>query len=191
MGFGCRALGWQEKEAEIDVRKLVGLFLVDALCSVYAPAVAQSAGVQSARSSVTIVQPFRIRKNSDLEFGTIVHPTSPASNTVTIDPATGLRALTGGGNAVLVPSTASRAAFTVTGAGGQAFSLTVPMTVTMTSGADTMTVTLTSNGSSGVFSGAIGTTGTATIGIGGSISVSNNQASGTYSGSFNTTIAYN
>lgn len=191
MGSGCRALGCQDEEAEIDVRNLVRLFLVGTLIGPFASALAQTAATQHARSTATIVQPLRIRKDSDLEFGTLVHPKSSASNIVTIDPATGSRALTGGGDAVLIPSPASRAAFTVSGAGGQVYSLTIPTTVTMTSGGDIITVTLTSTGAAGVFSGAIGETGATTIGIGGSFSVTNGQAAGTYSGSFNTTVAYN
>lgn len=155
-----------------------------------APAFAQASASQSTTGTTRILSPISLTKNSDLAFGSVVRTTS-GTNTVTIDATTGARSITGAGTGVLVTSTTSRAAYTVAGEGGQTFSITVPGSFNMTSGANTIAVTLVATAATGTISGAIGTAGTATFGVGGSFPLPSTQVSGNYTGSFTATVAYN
>lgn len=155
---------------------------------------AQNSAQQTTTATGTIFQPIQLAKNSDLSFGTVVRPAA-GNGTVTIAPADGTRTLSGSGallntgpNAV-----AARAAYTVTGEGGQTFAITVPanFNMTRTGGSETIQVTLTPTATTGLLSSTLGNTGTTSFGIGGSIPVANTTASGAYSGTFNVIVAYN
>lgn len=166
--------------------------VVAALSAFAAPAYAQSSATQSTTGSVKIIQPMTMAKDTDLAFGSVVKPNS-GTNTVAIDASNGTRALSGGGDAALAPSTSGRATYTVTGEGGQTFSITTPTTFDMTrqGGSETITVTLTKSAATGTLSGSLGSSGTATFGVGGSFSVASSTATGAYSGTFDVTVAYN
>jgi hypothetical protein len=155
---------------------------------------AQASATVSTTSTGTIFQPILLAKNTDLSFGTVVRPVS-GSGTVTVDPTTGARTLSGSGALLATGpnAAAARATYTVTGEGGQTFSITVPATFNMTrsGGSDTIQVTLTPTATTGTLSGVLGATGTTTFGVGGAIPVSNSTASGAYSGTFNVIVAYN
>ena len=156
-----------------------------------APALAQSSASQSTNGTATLFQPITLSKATDLSFGVVVRPTA-GSGTVVVSTA-GARTLTGNGALLTgagdgVPTAAT---FNVGGEGGQAFSITAPASVAITSGANALTVALAQSASSGTLSGALGTTGSAAFSIGGSITVSSATASGAYSGTFTTTVAYN
>lgn len=159
-------------------------------------ACAQASATQATNSTGTIFQPILLAKNTDLSFGTVVRPVS-GSGTVTIDATTGARTLSGSGALLNTGpnAAASRATYTVTGEGGQTFSITVPaqFDMTRTGGAQTLQVTLTPTATTGTLSGTLGATasGTATFGIGGVIPISNSTASGAYTGTFNVIVAYN
>ena len=86
------------------------------------PVLAAESASQNVSTSVQIVQPITLGKASDLAFGSIAKP-SAGGNTITVDEVSGARSLSGGGDASLAASTASRAAYTVSGEGGQAFSV--------------------------------------------------------------------
>lgn len=165
---------------------------VAAFSALATPVLAQSSATQSTTGSVTIVQSLQLAKNTDLAFGSVVRPTS-GTNTVAIDAASGARAMTGGGDAALAPSTSGRATYTVTGEGGQTFSISTPTSFDMQrqGGSDTVTVALAQSAATGTLNGALGATGTATFGVGGSFDVSSTTASGAYSGTFDVTVAYN
>jgi len=169
--------------------KFQGVF-TGTLLVVATPALAGSTTVASATVTARIVQPLQVSKVSDLAFGTIVRATSTGTNVVTIDPSTGARKLSGSGDGMLAASDASRAAFTLTGAGGQRFSFSVPDTIVIASGANAITVALTTSGATGILSGGPGATGSATVGIGGSFSLDSAQAPGVYAAAFNATIDY-
>jgi len=156
------------------------------------PALAQTSATQSTSVTTKIVQPITLSKGSDLAMGSIVKPTS-GSNTVSIDAASGVRALSGAGDAALAASTTSRAAYTVGGEGAQTFSITAPGSVNLTrsGGSEVLSVTLAKTASSGTLSGSLGSAGTATFGVGGSFAVTNTTVSGSYSGTFDVTAAYN
>lgn len=154
---------------------------------------AQTSANTSASASLGVVQPISIAKTSDLSFGTIVRPAT-GNGTVSVDAATGGRTLTGGVSAIGggPVTTVSRAVFTVSGEGGYNFNVTIPASINITRNGnqDPIQVTLVSTTGSGTLSNAFGTTGTATVGVGGSLPISNGTPSGSYSGSFTITVAY-
>lgn len=147
------------------------------------------ANTVSGQAIATVIRPINLAKNSDLAFGAVVRP-SLESSTVSISPNDGSRTISGG-NGVLVGTAASRATYSVTGEGGQVFSISIPSTFTMI-GPETLSVTTSSSASgTGVLSGALGSAGSFSFGIGGSTTVTSATPAGTYSGTFNVTVQYN
>ncbi|MGA0604404.1 DUF4402 domain-containing protein [Phenylobacterium sp. VNQ135] len=141
----------------------------------------------------TVRRSLKIVKSSDLSFGRVVRPSS-GSNTVAVNATTGLPAITGAGNAVHVPPvTVSRAAYQVTGEGGQTFTLAVPSSATMSGPGGNLTVTLTKfpNTTSGTLSGSANSDGTYDFWVGGSFPITTTTESGTYTGAFTVTVTYN
>ncbi len=130
----------------------------------------------------TILAPISISSSGDMDFGTML--TTGTAGTVTVTPA-GARSsvdvdLFGG-----LPSAAS---FDVTGAVGQAYSITLPSSTTLTSGGDTMNVD-TFNHDAGGTPTLPG--GSDTFNVGATLNVGATQAAGTYSGTFAVTVNYN
>lgn len=168
-----------------------------AISAIASGAHAQASATSTTAASATIFRPITLTKNSDLRFGTIVRPAS-GSDTVIINSADGSRELSTN-NAVALSSGAqlspTRATYTVSGEGGQTFSISVPASFNMTrsGGAETITVSLSASAASGTLTGALGnaSSGTATFGVGGAMPVTSSTASGAYSGSFVTTVSYN
>lgn len=162
--------------------------------SVAGSAFAQASAQQTTTATGTIFQPIQLAKDSDLSFGTVVRPAA-GTGTVTISQTDGTRSLSGAGALLTTGpnAPAGRAAFTVTGEGGQTFSITVPanFNMTRTGGAETIQVTLTPTATTGLLSSTLGNTGTATFGVGGSIPVADTTHSGAYTGTFNVIVAYN
>lgn len=88
--------------------------------------------------------------------------------------------------------TVTAASFSVVGEGGSAYSVSVPSTFNMTTGTNTLAVTTVNNsGGGGTLSGSIGSTQTATFGVGGSFNLSSSTVSGAYSGNIVVTASYN
>ena len=86
-------------------------------------AYAQASATESATGTTRILQAITIEKDSDLQFGSIVRPSTAGSNTVIVS-TSGSRSLDGTGSAALAGGgSVSAAAFTVTGEGGQIFSI--------------------------------------------------------------------
>jgi len=170
-------------------RSIRGLVVLALAAGVSVPAFAQSSATASANATTRIIQAITLTKTADLAFGNIVKP-STGSGTVTIGNGADTIAVTGT-NAAAASGTTSRAKFTVGGEGGQTFAITVPATMTMTSGANNITVNLTTAAATGTLSGTLGSAGTTTVNVGGNFSLPNTQVSGNYSGSFNVTVAYN
>ena len=136
-----------------------------------------------------ILRGLAVAKTSDLAFGVVSKPAT-GSGSVTIDPASGARTVSGG--VVDFPTPApSRATFSVTGEGGQAISVSVPATFDMT-GPQTITVT-TTNSVSGtpMLSGTLGSGGSYAFGVGGTAPITSDTPDGHYSGVFTVTVAYN
>jgi hypothetical protein len=141
------------------------------------------------RFQATVIRSIAISKTSDLVFGRVAAPSS-GSASVIVDATSGLRTTTNNMLAFGAP-TPSRAAFSVTGEGGEAFSVTVPATFQM-NGPQAMTVTTSSSVSgASLLSGSLGAQGAFTFGVGGSAPIAATTPAGDYSGSFTVTVAYN
>ncbi|MFC3070195.1 DUF4402 domain-containing protein [Phenylobacterium soli] len=149
-------------------------------------AFAQASATASASASVTVIQPITVTKTADLAFGRVIRP-STGTTTYTVAAADGAPT-TSGGDGIFTSGNGSptRAVFTVHGEGGQAFNITTPASAT----AGDVTVTLTATDSTGALDGSLGNTGTATFGVGGSITLTNASTTGTKSGNFTVTVAY-
>jgi hypothetical protein len=145
-------------------------------------------GGTTGRFVATVIRSIAISKLSDLVFGT-VSPPPMGMGSMTVDATTGARTTIGAfGFGAPGPS---RAAFNVTGEGGQAFSVTVPATFQMT-GPQTMTVTTSSSVTgSPLLTGALGSQGSFVFGVGGTAPINSTTPTGSYSGSFTVTVAYN
>lgn len=164
-----------------------------AALSAAVPALAQTSANVTVNSSMNVTAPLQVSKLTDLVFGTIMRPSSGSGN-VSIDATTGARTVTGSASAVTGGSSATptRAAFDVTGEGGTNITVTVPGSMTMTRGGqDPITVSLNSTMGGGQLSGSAGSTGTASFGVGGQLSLSSTTPTGAYTGTFNVTVAYN
>ncbi len=136
----------------------------------------------SKEAKVKIFAPISISTSGDMDFGTML--TTGTAGTVTVTPA-GARSsvdvdLFGG-----LPSAAS---FDVTGAVGQAYSITLPSSATLSSGGNTMTID-TFNHDAGATPTLPG--GSDTFNVGATLNVGATQATGTYSGTFSVTVNYN
>jgi hypothetical protein len=146
----------------------------------------------AASGSVTLIRPLTITKNADLNFGRIV---KPASGTGTVTMAnTSDTAVAAVGAVALAGISTSRAKFTINGEGGQVVNVTVPANVVISDGtpADNITVTLNPDlGASVTLSNALAAAGSASLNIGGNLSVPNANSTGLYTGSFTVTVAYN
>lgn len=145
----------------------------------------------------TIIRPILATANQGLQFGVIVRPTS-GSGVATLSNA-GALSVTGTG-AIALPSSVSRAAmFTISGEGGQTFTLTIDSTVTLTNAAPsggTLTVSTTNDAgcaASCTLSGVVGNTasGTLIFHVGGTFPISSAAHTGTYSGTINVLVTYN
>lgn len=158
-----------------------------------APAFAQSSNSATGQGSITVIRPLTVTKNADLAFGSVVRPAT-GTGVVTISSA-GARSVTGDVVALSSGTTPQAAQFTVSGEGGQSVSVTIPSTISLVNGADTLTVT-TSNNLSGSaasqsLSNAAGSAGSLVFKVGGAVTVSSTTATGAYNGSFTVSAAYN
>ena len=144
------------------------------LASVYSSGV--SADVIDGNASANVIAPLLLVETTAMNFGDVAGGTS--TGTVVLD-LTGARTVTGDANA-LASGAGAAGEFTIEGAAGLAFTLSVTGTATLTDGgANSMTVdTFTENGS------AVTLTGTGTpdgFQIGGTLNIGASQAAGSYS----------
>lgn len=128
-----------------------------------------------------------------LNFGTISPSSNGNPNTVVVTTA-GVRSIAGTGNGALIGTTATAGECDVTGANGYNAVVTVPATINVIDGANTMAVgTFVINTPSGTgaspqtfaLSGA-----TQPVLIGGTLTVANNQAAGNYASTVAVTVNY-
>ncbi|WP_198912288.1 DUF4402 domain-containing protein [Parvularcula mediterranea] len=135
-------------------------------------------------ASALILEAITVTKSTDLDFASIAPDASTAA-TVEVTPA-GARNC---GAILTCSGTVSAASFSVTGADGATFAVTLPAAANITSGADTMLVdTFTSSltGNTGTLTG-----GAATFSLGATLNVGAAQPAGSYTGTFTVTVDYN
>lgn len=155
--------------------------------------VVNAVGLQVAGDSdkgrVKAFRALSIIKIADLNFGRIQVPPSGTS-TITLNATDGARTLTGTAFAYPTPAP-TRGAFTVTGEGGQLFSLTIPTTLTL-AGPGTLAVDITDTApASPSLSGGLGAAGTYSFTLGGSFTISSTTPTGSYSGVLTVSLDYN
>ncbi|MDD4425811.1 MAG: DUF4402 domain-containing protein, partial [Mariniphaga sp.] len=141
----------------------------------------QNAQDAEANAAANIISPMAITKNVDLNFGNIAAGTSAGTVELGTD---GERTETN----VILPSvtgTVTAAEFTVTGLTGSTYAITLPTTVTITSGANNMTIDNFTNNATNTL-----TAGTETFNVGATLNVKAEQAVGLYQGTFDVTVDY-
>lgn len=154
------------------------------------PAVAGSSISANALAKGVVVQPLTLAKVNDLDFGTVVG--SSASGTVTIDPDTGLRTVTGGVTGV--PSfPGGRGLFQGNGTGGNTVQLTLSgpaVLISQSNPTDTVTASnwLLDNGNA--LTRTIPAGGTFNVGVGATFGIGANQPAALYQATFTLTADY-
>jgi hypothetical protein len=140
-------------------------------------------------TEATIITPIAITKTIDLNFGNVVSGTG--TGTVTVVPA-GTRSSAGDVTLpAATPGTITAATFNVTGLANATYSITLPTTLNVVSGANSMVVNgFTSNPTP---TGTLSASGAETVTVGATLNVGANQAAGTYTNAsdLEITVAYN
>jgi Mat/Ecp fimbriae major subunit len=139
---------------------------------------AANAATASATAKANILKQITVTKTADLDYATIV--TGAAASTVQITPA-GVKTC---GAGLTCTGTVSAAAFTVVGTVGAIANVTVPASVSLSSGANSMTSTLVGSATTLTLAASN------TLTVGGTLSVGGGQADGVYSGTFTVTVDY-
>lgn len=128
--------------------------------------------------------PIAVSVTQNMAFGTLA-PDVLISGTAVIDPSTGIKTITGG--VFDFGGVHNPAIFAVAGKKNTAFTITLPGSITLDSGGNSMTLnTFTSNPAVGLLDSA----GAATITVGATLQVGANQATGSYTGLFDITVNY-
>ncbi len=152
------------------------IIIIGVMGLTFAPIILASA---TSAASATIISLISIAKTVDMHFGNIAISAS-ASGTVVLSP-TGLRT-TGGSGGVTLPSNTGPVApaeFTITGEPGFTYSITLPVSATLSDGGShTMNISsFTSNPSA---TGTLNSAGTQTLQIGATLNISAAQPAGSY-----------
>lgn len=132
------------------------------------------------------LRPLSIVKLRDLDFGTLLRPTS--AGTAIINPTTDARTTSGG--VIAAGGTPQAAQFYTYATGNQVLQVTrgpLPVLSRAGGGASMNVTQLTLNGP---VLRTIGTAGLLDLRVGGTLAVAANQMAGSYSGSFQITVTY-
>ena len=164
----------------MTLRNLKAVLGGTALIALSFGATSAQAATAVATAKANILKQVTVTKTADLDYATIV--TGAAASTVIVTPA-GARTC---GVGLVCSGTATAASFNVTGTAAQVVTFSVPATVTLTSGANSMSSTLVASGATATLSAL----GAATFTVGGTLSVGANQADGAYAGTFTATTDY-
>lgn len=142
-------------------------------------ATAANAATAMATARAKILRQITLTNTSDLQFGTIV--TGTTASTVVISAAGGRTC----GAVLVCTGTTTAAGFTIGGTTGQVATISVPASVSLTSGANSMTATLAASAATTTL---VANAGSFTVG--GTLSVGANQVDGDYTGTFTATVDY-
>ena len=145
----------------------------------------------SGQVTATVFRTLTISNGSNLSFGRVSRPRSGAG-TASLTAGASTVAVTGDGVAAIPSPAPTSATLVATGEGGQALSISVPSTFTMSNGSNLLTVTTDAiNSGAQTLTGTVGSAGTKTVTVGGSFPLTTTTALGAYSGSFVVTFQYN
>lgn len=161
-------------------------FMKAALAGTVFAAAFASTGAQAATATATakaeILQQVTVTKNTDLDYAVIV--TGATASSVTLTPA-GARTC---GAGLVCTGTATAAEFTVAGTTNKVVTISAPATVSLVSGANTMSSTLVGSAATLTISA---TAANNKFQYGGVLTVGANQADGVYtSAPFTVTVNY-
>lgn len=141
-------------------------------------------------ANATVVTPLSVTATKTLEFGKLV-VNGGVAGTLVVAPSTGNRTSTGGVELVGLQSSVQAGAVRVIGdtvnGAPNPYTVTIPATATLSSGANSMSVTGIGSDTASLTT----LTGQSDINIGGTLNVAGTQAAGAYTGSFVVTAAYN
>ena len=152
-------------------------------------AVAQLSDLNSAAATAEVIMPIGLVNKTPLLFGSVI-PTGTAG-TVTINANTGGRSAS---NVDLLPVSADplrsigTANFDVSGEPGFSYSITLPGSINIVSGANSMTVDMFTD--KAVNLGTLSASGADAFSVGATLHVGATQPPGTYAGTFNATVTY-
>ncbi len=155
-----------------------------------------SATVTGTEVGAKVIVPMTLAQTAPLNFGTITE-ISATAGTIVLPSNSTSRVFTGGFAASAVAPVATNAAYNVTGTASSTYALTLPATttVTNTTSAATMDVTLMTARFNGAGADAVTSTlsteGTDNFTLGGTLSAAGVQTAGTYTGTFDVTVDYN
>lgn len=134
-----------------------------------APAWAQASSGVVTYGSMTVMDPAQVTQTSDLSVGAVSRPAKGATT-----------------------ANAQAGSYTVTGLGGDAYTISTPTTVVLTrsGGAEEVTLTLKPSQTGGTFAGPMGMPTSAKIGLTGTVPVSSEAKAGVYRGKYDVTVAF-
>jgi hypothetical protein len=143
----------------------------------------------AALASATILTPIAIVKNADLNFGNVIASATAGTIVYATD---GTRTANLGASLHSTAGSPSIAQFTVSGSAGFSFSVSVPASITLTSGSNGPTMGVSILKDFGT-SENLGDGGTKVLKVGGTLSLAANQAAGSYTNSsdLKVTVNYN
>jgi Mat/Ecp fimbriae major subunit len=159
-------------------------FVAAAIAAAAGMATSVQAATTNAGASAIILAPVQLTKTADLNFAVVLPGTS--ADTVAVS-ATGVRTC---GAALVCSGTVAAAAFDIAGSGGYAYAITLPASITLSSGANSMTVNSFTSSKTGN-AGTLAAGGTDNFSVGATLNVGAGQAAGTYNGTFAVTVDYN
>lgn len=140
----------------------------------------------TADASANIIGPISLMKNTNMSFGNVaVSPT--LAGTVVLDEASA-RTKTGGVTLPVITGTVSAAKFTVSGQSGTTYAITLPASVVLTNGVNSMTVDAFT--STPTATGSLAT-GTEEIFVGATLNVAAAQVSGLYTNTTDLVVSVN
>lgn len=157
--------------------------------SQYLVTVTPGGGTGTGTATITVRRQISVTKTADLGFGAVRKPAT-GSGTVTISQSTGARTAGGTNPPTLISGlTVGRAAFNIAGTPSVAvaISTTPASSLSLTSGANTLTTTLVRSAATGTLSAA----GALTVGVGGVLTIPATAPPGDYTGAFTVTVNYN
>jgi hypothetical protein len=142
--------------------------------------------VVDGEATAHIIQPISINKTDDLKFGNLAAGTAEGSVTISVF---GHRTATGGATLISAGNVSTAAAFNITGHPDASFTISLPLSITISSADNEMEVDnfVSSLGTSANLNGS----GAENLKVGATLNIKAHQVEGIYTGSFNVTIAYN
>jgi hypothetical protein len=166
------------------MKKLSTIFAGALFITGFSSSYAQSTA--SAEASARIVAPLQITKTADLKFGNIA--AGPSAGTVDMA-VNDVRSAAGGVTLIAAGNVSNAAAFDIIGYADASFTISLPASILIASGANDMLVDnfISSLGATSVLDAQ----GAAALKVGATLNVDANQPVGLYTGSFDVTVAYN